>query len=46
MLINVGYWKIAGLRPSIFSETPGNFDFRFLKGVKIIDRLVEQTPIE
>ena len=40
------FWKIAGLRPAIFSGTPGNFDFKFLKGVIILDRLVEQTPIE
>ena len=40
------FWKIAGLRPAIFSGTPGNFNFRFLKGVIILDRLVEQTPIE
>ena len=40
------FWKIAGLRPAIFSGTPGNFDFIFLKGVTILDRLVEQTPIE
>ena len=39
-------WKIAGLRPAIFRGTPRNFDFKFLKGVTILDRLVEQTPLE
>ena len=24
-LFNLSYWKIAGLRPAIFSGTPGNF---------------------
>ena len=33
--------KIAGRRPAIFSGTPGNFDFE-----PILDRLVEQTPLE
>ena len=39
-------WKIAGLRPAIFSGTPGNFELKFLKGEAILDHLVEQTPIE